>query len=67
MDIETYYNKLKEKIDDKELNNFWIICKRTDFKPIKNKNKKEIRNYINERLQYYKNKNIANIKIYQSL
>ena len=40
--MEEYFTKLKEKIKEKELNDFWILGERSDFKPIKNANKKSI-------------------------
>ena len=33
--IEIYFNKLKDMVLDKELNDFWLLCDRSDFKPIK--------------------------------
>lgn len=60
---ETYFNKLKDKLSEKDLNDFWIICGRSDFKPIKNIKKKEMQNYIKTKTQYYAGKNLANISI----
>lgn len=61
MTVEKYYNKLKDMIDEKELKNFWLICGRSDFKPIKNITKSELKKYIKTKSQFYRDKNIANI------
>jgi hypothetical protein len=61
--MEEYFTKLKEKIKEKELNDFWILGDRSDFKPIKNANKKSIKKMLKEKSQYYKNKHICNVKL----
>jgi len=44
--IEDYFFKLKEKISEKELNDFWLVDGRSDFKPIKQVTKKDIQKFI---------------------
>jgi len=60
-DIETYFFKLKDKLEEKELNDFWIFPDRTDFKPIKNKSRKQIQTYLKGKVRYYAGKKIANV------
>jgi hypothetical protein len=57
------FNELKDKVENKKLNNFWLICGRSDFKPFLDTTKKDIIKFISDKLQYYKNKNIANVSI----
>lgn len=63
MSVEKYFNKLKDMVDEKELKNFWIMCGRNDFKPIKNTTKSEMKAYLKTKPQFYRNKNIANISL----
>ena len=60
-DIETYFFKLKDKLEEKELNDFWIFPDRSDFKPIKNTTKKQIQSYLKKNVRYYAGKKIANV------
>lgn len=55
------FNDLKDKIDKKKLNEFWLVCGRSDFRPLIDMNKKDIIKFISDKIQYYKNKNIAKI------
>ena len=64
MDIKKYLDKLDEKIDNKELDNFWLLVDRIDFKPIKGLSDKEFYKKIKNKIKYYAGKRIANIKIY---
>ena len=61
-DFIDYYQKLQDKISEKEINNFWVICDRIDFKPIKNISKVDIQKYILGKVQYYREKTLANVK-----
>ena len=60
-DIETYFFKLKDKLEEKGLDDFWIFPDRSDFKPIKNTTKKQIQSYLKEKVRYYAGKKIANV------
>ena len=60
-DIETYFFKLKDKLEEKELKDFWIFPDRSDFKPIKNTTRKQIQTYLKEKVRYYAGKKIANV------
>ena len=60
-DIETYFFKLKDKLEEKELDDFWIFPDRSDFKPIKNTTKKQIQSYLKGKVKYYAGKKIANV------
>lgn len=57
------FNELKNKICENKLNNFWLVCGRSDFKPFIGISKKNIIKLISDKSLYYKNKNIANISI----
>ena len=59
-----YYQKLQDKISEKEINNFWLICDRVDFKPIKNISKSDIQKYILKKVQVYREKTLGNIKFF---
>ena len=61
--MEEYFNKLKDKIKEKKLNEFWILSDRSDFKPIKTTNEKSIKKMLKDKSQYYKNKHICNVKL----
>ncbi len=60
-DIETYFFKLKDKLEEKKLDDFWIFPDRSDFKPIKNTTKKQIQSYLKKNVRYYAGKKIANV------
>jgi hypothetical protein len=60
-DIETYFFKLKDKLEEKQLKDFWIFPDRSDFKPIKNTTRKQIQSYLKEKVRYYAGKKIANV------
>jgi hypothetical protein len=62
-DIETYFNKLRDKLKEKELMDFWIFSDRTDFKPIKNITKKQMQTFLLGKARYYSGKNVANVCI----
>jgi len=59
--FETYFFKLKDKLEEKGLDDFWIFHDRTDFKPIKNTTKKQIQSYLKGKVRYYAGKKIANV------
>lgn len=62
-DIQSYYDNLQSKINTKELNDFWLICGKSTFTPIKNTTKTIIKKYLKSKAQYYQNKCIANVKL----
>jgi hypothetical protein len=64
MDIKKYLDKLDEKIDSKNLDMFWLLVDRVDFKPIKDLSDKEFRKKIKDKISYYAGKRISNVKIY---
>ena len=64
MDIKKYLDKLDEKIDNKDLENFWLLVDRRDFKPIKGLSDKEFYKKIKNKINYYAGKRIANVTIY---
>ena len=59
--METYFFKLKDKLEEKELKDFWIFPDRSDFKPIKNTTRKQIQSYLKGKVRYYAGKKIANV------
>jgi hypothetical protein len=64
MDTLDYLNKLAEKIENKDLEVFWLMVDRDDFKPFKNYSDKELKNLFKKKIKYYEGKRIATIKIY---
>ena len=63
-EFEEYYNNLKEKLIERKLNNFWVQCGTKEFKPfLKDGNKDNVRKIIENDLDTFKNKCIANISI----
>jgi uncharacterized protein YegJ (DUF2314 family) len=64
MDIKKYLDKLDEKIDKKDLDMFWLLVDRIDFKPIKGLSDKIFYKKIKDKIGYYAGKRIANVKIY---
>lgn len=58
------FNNLRDKLIEKKLDkDFWIVCGRTDFKPLVDMKKKDIQKFIKDKIQYYKNKNIAKVSL----
>lgn len=64
MDIKKYLDKLEEKLEKKDLEEFWVLVDREDFKPIKGLSDKELYKKIKDKLKYYAGKRIAYVKIY---
>jgi hypothetical protein len=64
MDIKKYLDKLEEKFEKKDLEEFWVLVDREDFKPIKGLSDKELYKKIKDKLKYYVDKRIAYVKIY---
>jgi hypothetical protein len=63
-DLRQYLTDLRTKIHERDLGSFWVISDRADFRPIKNTTKGEIKRLLKEKAQYYKNKRIAEIRVY---
>jgi len=61
--IESYFNKLKEKIQEKELDNFWLFIDKSEFKPIKNVTKKDIQKKLKKDVEKYSGKKIAQVSL----
>ena len=59
-----YLNKLSAKIEDKDLEVFWLMVDREDFKPIKNHSDKQLKELLKKKIKYYEGKRIANVKIF---
>ena len=59
-----YLNKLRKKIEDKDLEVFWLMVDREDFKPIKNHSDKQIKELFKKKIKYYAGKRIAIVKIF---
>jgi hypothetical protein len=62
-DTLNYLNKLEAKIEKKDLEDFWMLVDREDFKPIKGLSDKELYKKIKNKLGYYAGKRIALVKI----
>ena len=61
-DIKEYYPILEEVIKEKRLNNFWLICGQSEFKPVF-KSRDEIIEKIKKKADQFKGLDIANIVI----
>ena len=64
MDTLEYLNKLREKIENKDLEVFWLMVDREDFKPLKNYSDKQLKELLKKKIKYYEGKRIANVKIF---
>ena len=64
MDFEEYLTNLRKKLRDNQLTDFWIMCDRKDFNPIKGLSETKLEEQMKEKPQYYVGKRIANIRIY---
>lgn len=64
MDTLEYLNKLREKIENKDLESFWLMVDREDFKPFKNYSDKDLKDLFKKKIKYYAGKRIATIKIF---
>jgi hypothetical protein len=64
MDTLDYLNKLRKKIEDKDLKVFWLMVDREDFKPIKNHSDKQLKELFKSKIKYYSGKRIATVKFY---
>jgi len=60
---EDYLEILREKIDKKDLHEFWIACYKSEYKPM-TITKKELLDTINKNLNRYIGKNFAYISIF---
>jgi len=60
--MEEYLSDLEKDLSKKKLDNFWVMCD-GDFKAIK-KSKTEIKQTLKEKTNIYKNKKIANIRLF---
>jgi hypothetical protein len=60
--MDEYITNLEKDLSNKKLDDFWVICD-NDFKAIK-KSKTEIKQTLKEKANIYKNKKIANIRIF---
>lgn len=61
--MDEYLSDLEKDLSDKKLDDFWIICDDSDFKAIK-KSKTEVKKILKEKANIYKNKKIANIRLF---
>jgi hypothetical protein len=64
MEFEDYLINLRTKLRDNQLTDFWIMCDRKDFNPIKGLSEAKLEQQMKEKSQYYVGKRIANIRIY---
>jgi hypothetical protein len=63
-----YYMNLQEKIKEKDLSNFWLVCGNDSFRPYKGYTMQSFKQYLKEKAQYYRGKRVANVTInFQSL
>jgi hypothetical protein len=60
--MEEYLSNLEKDLSKKNLDDFWAMCD-GDFKAIK-KSKTEIKQTLKEKTNIYKNKKIANIRLF---
>lgn len=64
--MDEYLQKLADLIETKDMERFWILCDRSDFKPIR-KSKSDIKTMLKEKKNHYKGKKIAYISLYCNL
>jgi hypothetical protein len=63
-DIKAYLKKLKKTLASKELESFYVMCDRADFKPIKGYDTpREFNDMLQEKKQYYAGKRVADITL----
>jgi hypothetical protein len=60
--MEEYLTKLEKDLSEKKLDDFWALCD-TEFKAIK-KSKSDIKKILKDKVDFYKNKKIANIRLF---
>jgi len=60
--MNEYILELEKDISNKKLDDFWVIID-SEFKAIK-KSKTEIKKTLKEKAEFYKNKKIANIRLF---
>ena len=60
--MDEYLTKLDKDLTDKKLDDFWVLCD-SEFKAIK-KSKTEIKKTLKEKYELYKNKKIANVRLF---
>lgn len=64
-DIKKYLKKLEKTLEEKQLESFFIMVDRTDFKPIKGYDSpKELADMFSKKIQYYVGKRVAHISLY---
>jgi hypothetical protein len=62
--VKKYITKLKEKLKEKQLQWFWVMADRKEFKPIKGKTKAYFREKFAANPGRYKGKHLAEIRLY---
>jgi hypothetical protein len=64
-DIKTYLKQLEKTLEVKELESFYVMCDRADFKPMKGYHRpKMLTDMFAEKIQYYAGKRVAHISLY---
>jgi phage pi2 protein 07 len=60
--MDEYLSDLEKDLSNKKLDDFWVMCD-SDFKAIK-KSKTEVKKILKDKTNIYKNKKIANIRLF---
>jgi hypothetical protein len=63
-DVKEYLTGLKEKLKERDLQSFWVMSGNKEFRPIKNMMVAEIKEMLAEKVQYFRNKKIAEVDIW---
>jgi hypothetical protein len=63
-DVKVYLTNLRAKLVEKKLQWFWVLADNKVFKPIKEKTKDDFRKVFKEKVNKYKNKHLAEIRVY---
>ena len=64
-DIKSYLKKLEKVLEEKELESFFVMADRKDFKPMTGfDTPKDLANMFSEKIQYYAGKRVAHISLY---
>lgn len=61
--MDEYLRTLKETLEEKQLNDFWVLPHRAQFKPIKGYTRKQIEKWLRGKAAHYGGKHIAHVNI----
>lgn len=66
-DAKKYLKQLEKTLRVKELESFYVMCDRSDFKPMRYDTPRDLMNMFAEKIQYYRGKRVAYISLFTNV